>query len=66
MREELKKLMREYKDYCDEQTDKIAEDPDDPRMGMSFTFDGFYAWLNNDLYGAGELPKPAKTKKEEK
>ena len=62
MREELKKLIKEYKTFCDEQTAKIEKDAKDPRAGMSFTFDGFYLWLNDELIESGKLPAPKEEK----
>lgn len=67
MKEDLTKLIQEYKDYCDEETDKIAKDENDPRIGMSFTFDGFFTWLKGESIGHGQLPQPkTKSKKEDK
>lgn len=45
MESELEKLIDEYKEYCDTETEKVAADPDNPLAGVSFTFDGFYYWL---------------------
>lgn len=45
MKDELIKLIQEYKDYCDSETKKLQKLHKGMIVAKPFTFDGFFEWL---------------------